>query len=278
MITLIKYFIKRKIEKIPFINWLIFKNIHHLEFLFPHEQDYFGMNNIFSRNFDGDILDVGGNYGQSTVSFRKLGFKKNKIFIFEPNKHLFSNLKRIKEKYKNTFLYNYGLSNKNEIKNLYTPIRKNKAYLALSSFSRISQIKQIKLQFPNHIHQFEYLKQKCKLKIFDNLNLNIKPQFIKIDVEGYEENVIYGLNKTIKKNKPIILVEYNVNNFKNIYKYLKKNYDIFSFFLEKKKLVKISKNDIKRLILGKKTENIYTKKQNARCIYYIPKKFKFYNN
>ena len=97
-------------------------------------------------------------------------------------------------------------------------------------------------------------------------------------MEGYEENVIYGLNKTIKKNKPIILVEYNLNNFKNIYKYLKKNYYIFSFFLEKKKLVKISKNDIKRLILGKKTENIYTKKQNARCIYYIPKKFKFYNN
>ena len=150
-------------------NWIIFKNIHYLEFLFPHEQDYFGMNNIFSRNFNGDILDVGGNYGQSTVSFRKLGFKKNKIFIFEPNKHLFFNLKRIKEKYKNTYLYNYGLSNKNEIKNLYTPIRKKRPYLALSSFSRISQINQIKLQFPKHISYMGLLYFQCEILVVPDI-------------------------------------------------------------------------------------------------------------
>ena len=38
---------------------------------------YFGLKNIFSPKFTGDFLDIGGNYGQSTVSFRKLGFKKN---------------------------------------------------------------------------------------------------------------------------------------------------------------------------------------------------------
>ena len=62
MIDLIKSFIKRKIEKNPFFSWIIFKNIHQLEFLFPHEQDYFGMKNIFSENFKGDFLDIGGNY------------------------------------------------------------------------------------------------------------------------------------------------------------------------------------------------------------------------
>ena len=278
MIDMIKYFIKRKIEKNPFINWIIFKNIHHLEFLFPHEQDYFGMNNIFSKNFEGDLLDIGGNYGQSTVSFRKLGFKKNKIFIFEPNKHLFSHLKRVKQKYKNTYLYNFGLSKKNEIKKLFTPIRKGRAYLALSSFSQTSQKKQIKLQFPKYINEFVYTKQSCKLKVFDNLKLDIKPQFIKIDVEGYEENVIFGLKKTIKRNKPILLIEYNQRNFKIIYKFLKKNYDIYSYFLAKKKLIKVSNNDIKRLSLGLITKDIYTKKQNARCLYYIRKKFRFYKN
>lgn len=97
IINLFKYYIKRKIEKNPFFNWIIFKNIHRLEFLFPHEPDYFGMKNIFSSKFTGDFLDIGGNYGQSTVSFRKLGFKKNRIFIFEPNKQLYSNLKRVKK-------------------------------------------------------------------------------------------------------------------------------------------------------------------------------------
>jgi len=278
MIDLIKYFIKRKIEKNPFFNWIIFKNIHHLEFLFPHEQDYFGMKNIYSENFKGDLLDIGGNYGQSTVSFRKLGFKKNRIFIFEPNKYLYSNLKRVKKKYKNTYIYNFGLSKKNETKNLYTPIRKGRAYLALSSFSKSSQENQIKLQFPQYINEFSYTKQICKLKIFDNLKLDIDPKFIKIDVEGYEENVIFGLKKTIKENKPILLIEYNKRNFEIIYKFLNKNYNIYSYFIEKKKLFKVSNRDIKKLCEGKITKNVYTKKQNARCLYYIPKKLKLYDN
>ena len=124
MLHLIKYFIKRKIEKNPFFSWIIFKNIHHLEFLFPHEQDYFGIKNIFSSNFKGDFLDIGGNYGQSTVSFRKLGFKKNRIFIFEPNKYLYSNLKRVKKKYKNTYIYNFGLSKKMKLKYFTHPYEK----------------------------------------------------------------------------------------------------------------------------------------------------------
>ena len=201
MLHLIKYFIKRKIEKNPFFSWIIFKNIHHLEFLFPHEQDYFGIKNIFSSNFKGDFLDIGGNYGQSTVSFRKLGFKKNRIFIFEPNKYLYSNLKRVKKKYKNTYIYNFGLSKKNETKILYTPIRKSRAYLALSSFSKSSQDHQIKLQFPQYINEFFHTKQKCKLKVYDDLKLDIDPKFIKNDVEGYEENVIFGLKNTKKKKK-----------------------------------------------------------------------------
>jgi len=278
MFDLLKYFIKRKIEKSPVLNWIIFKNIHHLEFLFPHEQDYFGMKNVFPPEFKGDFLDIGGNYGQSTVSFRKLGFKKNKIFIFEPNKHLYSNLKRIKKKYKNTYIYNFGLSYKNETKTLYTPIRRGRAYLALSSFSKSSQKNQIKLQFPEYINEFSEIKQKCKLKIYDNLKLNIDPQFIKIDVEGYEENVIFGLKKTIQKKAPVLLIEYNPRNFETIYKFLNKNYDVYSYLLRGKKLSKILINDLKRLYAGKVTKNIYTKKQNARCLYYIPKKFKLYNN
>ena len=278
MINLIKYFVKRKIEKNPFLSWIIFENIHHLEFLFPHEQDYFAIKNIFSENFKGDFLDIGGNYGQSTVSFRKLGFKKNRIFIFEPNRYLQSNLKRVKKKYKNTYIYNFGLSNKNETKTLYTPVRMGRPYLALSSFSKSSQNNQIKLQFPKYENEFLYSKKKCMLKIYDNLNLDIDPKFIKIDVEGYEENVIFGLKKTIKKKKPILLIEYNQRNFKTIYKFLNKDYNIYSYLLEKKKLYKVSNNDINKLYAGKITKNIYTKTHNARCLYYIPKSFKLSNN
>ena len=41
--------------------------------------------------------------------------------------------------------------------------------------------------------------------------------FIKIDTEGYEYNVIKGAEKTIKKNNPLIIIEYNDNNYIKIY-------------------------------------------------------------
>lgn len=56
------------------------------------------------------------------------------------------------------------------------------------------------------------------IKVLDKLNLqNIG--FIKIDVEGYELNVLKGSINTIKNNKPVIVIELNYktkNNHKEI--------------------------------------------------------------
>jgi FkbM family methyltransferase len=48
--------------------------------------------------------------------------------------------------------------------------------------------------------------------IFFNNNINV--DYIKIDTEGYEYYILKGGEKTIKKNKPIIQIEYNVTNMK----------------------------------------------------------------
>jgi hypothetical protein len=40
-------------------------------------------------------------------------------------------------------------------------------------------------------------------------NKNIKPNFIKIDVDGYELNVLKGLKETITNCKPIMVIETN---------------------------------------------------------------------
>ena len=39
--------------------------------------------------------------------------------------------------------------------------------------------------------------------------LKLKPTLIKMDVEGYENKVLLGAIKTIKKYKPVIYVENN---------------------------------------------------------------------
>ncbi len=45
------------------------------------------------------------------------------------------------------------------------------------------------------------------VKTLDGLNLNVN--FLKIDVEGYEPNVLRGARETIKRCKPIIVMEAN---------------------------------------------------------------------
>ena len=63
----------------------------------------------------------------------------------------------------------------------------------------------------NDIHPVE-----VEIDTLDNIfyNNDIKVDFIKIDTEGYEYNILKGGEKTIKKYKPIIQLEYNVTNMK----------------------------------------------------------------
>ena len=68
----------------------------------------------------------------------------------------------------------------------------------------------------------------CDFKPIDIYQFN--PFFIKIDTEGTEHLVILGLLKTIKRFKPILMVEKNNLNFYSMSKILKKlNYEIYSF-------------------------------------------------
>ena len=43
-------------------------------------------------------------------------------------------------------------------------------------------------------------------------SLNIPADFIKIDTEGWEYNILAGATETIKKHKPVIQMEWNVTN------------------------------------------------------------------
>ena len=67
--------------------------------------------------------------------------------------------------------------------------------------------------------------QTVKIETLDDLIMRHgRPHFCKIDVEGFEIGVLQGLIGTIKKHRPIVLVEcsnsyYEVNKLFNIYSY-----------------------------------------------------------
>jgi len=98
MLTLLKHQVIKRIEKLPLLQILIYNNLNYFKFLFPHEKDYYALKILFKENEKRIFADIGGNIGLSTIGFRKLGFKKNKIFIFEPDKNLIKNyLNKIKK-------------------------------------------------------------------------------------------------------------------------------------------------------------------------------------
>ena len=96
---------------------------------------------------------------------------------------------------------------------------------------------------------------------------------VKIDVEGHDHKVIEGMLKFIKKEKPIILVEYNMSNFDKIYIMLKKYYNCYIFNIDKNNFKKFTNSEIKLLIKGKIFESVYVK--NSVNIFFIKKNYKF---
>ena len=86
---------------------------------------------------------------------------------------------------------------------------------------------------------------------------------------GFDDLVLYGMKNFLKKNNPVILVEYNESNFLKIYMFLKKKYDCFFYDFDKNILQKLSSKKIYKLIRGEILENKY--KKNSVNIFFIKK-------
>ena len=136
MLKFLKYRIIKFLEKIPFIQLFAYNNLSYFKFLFPHDKDYYALKLLFKKNEKRAFIDVGGNIGLSTIGFRELGYKNNNIYVFEPDKKLYKNyLLNLKKYYKKIFLFNFGLSQKNEEKILYKAYYNNLFLHFNNSFS-----------------------------------------------------------------------------------------------------------------------------------------------
>ena len=273
----IKYQFVKFIEKIPLLQIFIYNNLEKFKFLFPHDKDYLALNLLFNKSETRDFMDIGGNIGLSTIGFRELGFKKNKIHIFEPDNFLIKNyLYKIKKIYKNLIFYNFGLSSKNSKKKLFKAFYKNNYFHFNNSFSKSYIKNKIKENYPEIYRNFTYKSEILKLRKLDSLNLKLNPCFIKIDVEGLDHLVLQGMKKLINKTQPVILIEYNHSNFKNIYNFTKSKFDCYIYKVDTNKLLKLKSTQIKKLMNGQVLERKY--KKNSVNLFYISKNYKFKNH
>jgi len=270
MLVLIKHRLIKVIEKIPLLQIFVYNNLQYWKFLFPHDKDYYALKLLFKKNEKRTFLDIGANIGLSTIGFRELGFLKNKIIMFEPDQFLLDNyVTKVVKNYSNIQVYPFGLSNKSQKKKLFRAFYKNVFFHFNNSFNLNYLKEKLKHNYGNKAKKFIIKSSLFKLKKFDELKIKESICFLKIDVEGFDEFVLYGMKKFFRNNNPVVLVEYNKCNFSKIYEFLKNKYDCFFYNFDKNELQILKISDILKLIRGEILENKY--KKNSVNIFFINK-------
>ena len=169
----------------------------------------------------------------------------NKMYLFEPNFNLYKNyLKKIKKKHHNLKIYNYALGSKNKSLIFFLTYIEKIFIHYFSSFDKKYIINSCSNTFPNK--KIILKKKIVKVKKFDDLKIKDVIDFIKLDSEGYDLEIIKGLKKTINKFKPVLLIEYNVDLHLKIVKKLNK-YCQFYYDTKKNFLVQINNSNFKKL-------------------------------
>jgi FkbM family methyltransferase len=160
---------------------------HYWKIRGKHEREIFLLKDLVKgRN---RAIDIGANVGTYSYALSKL-YKVVEVFepqswciepILEYSQHCRSNIN----------IYNVGLSESKGSLNLHIPIKSKRCLYYLASFRQpAGEHKRITVP----VHRLDDYK-------FTDVS------FIKIDVEGYESQVIRGGQETILREKPVLLVE-----------------------------------------------------------------------
>lgn len=140
---------------------------------------------------DDVIIDIGANIGSHSLYFSSLA-PRGIVYSIEPSRITFEYLlKNIKYK-ENIIPLSLAISNTNEILNFYECDNDVMSGLKDTNRSNVSYINKIPAVQMDNL---------CSV-----LNIQ-KLDFVKIDVEGLETEVIQGFTQVLKKYKPVIFCE-----------------------------------------------------------------------
>jgi FkbM family methyltransferase len=229
-----------------------------VDFFYQKKIITFFKNNLGSRC--DVLLDVGAHKGETISNFLK-NFKIKNIYSFEASKNTYqvleSNVDRIRNVYKdsNIEIFNFGVGNSVESKIFYELPDSNSSTFNLidqksSYFKRKNKILSYFFKKKFNIKK-NYISQ-IKLSQFIKNKELIKIDILKIDTEGYELEVIKGLEEKIKIVNFIYFEHHYDNMIKKDYKFS----EIHDF---------LSDNDFNRVFkikmpLRKSFDYIYKKK------------------
>lgn len=205
-------------ETHPIVWKLAWEAVHKLSFLLPHDQSYKAFRHFIAARPQGLFLDVGANDGISVLSFRKFS-KTYRILGLEPNTALEPALKRLKTK---DSLFDYRMVGAGAVAvklPFFVPVYKNIVLHTFTSSSEEQVLFSVGRSFGKSvasatvIHPFE-------AEIIRLDDLKVDPAIIKVDAEGFDYDVLVGLDETIRRSRPFIVTEISSTEYDKVKSYL----------------------------------------------------------
>lgn len=166
-------------------------------FLFgTSEKKIENLKKLFKPNSKLTIIDIGANIGSISLPLARI-FRKSKIFSIEPTNYAFKKLIKnldLNEKLKKNIVLNQLFLSK---------AKKPKEVWSSWNFNNH------KNKHKQHLGTLHNIKKKSYISLSKFIDIkNIKKvDFIKLDVDGHELDVLKSGEKFLKKNNPTIFIE-----------------------------------------------------------------------
>jgi FkbM family methyltransferase len=181
--------------------------VGRINFLLPLEPDFAAFGLLPAA--DGIFLDVGANDGISARSFRVFN-RTMPILSIEANPCHDKALRRTRASLSGFEYKLIGAGDRRGELVLHTPIFRGIALTAYSSMDREEAEKRVREHMPRAAGRLKFVTTTVPIVPLDELQL--APDFVKIDVEGFEVEVLRGMARTIERRLPVLMIEWAPGN------------------------------------------------------------------
>ena len=179
--------------------------VHQFKFLLPHDPAYHALRHFIAAAPAGLFLDVGANDGISALSFRRLD-RDYRIFSLEPNLLLEPKLRQLKRTDPNFDYKMVGAGSSNRQATFHVPIYRGVLLHTFVSADAAQVRAGVQAVFGRSIAgRTEIRPVEGQMVRIDELSL--APTIVKIDAEDFDYDVLLGMQETIARSRPFIMIE-----------------------------------------------------------------------
>jgi FkbM family methyltransferase len=169
----------------------------------PYRKEYLGVCAFHVQN--PLFIDIGANRGMSISTLRTMK-PDARIVGFEPNYHLVEKMRRLFAGDADIRIEPFGLGDKQDQLTLYVPVYRGYRFDGLASIYKQNAEGWLN---PDRILGFDPSKlviEEMRVQIRTLDEYDFAPLLVKIYTQGYEQEIIRGAERTIKRYAPVILI------------------------------------------------------------------------